>query len=109
MVQDRQLLSYRQTAEWGMRALQGSFGRLRVPLDIAHKEDRANLLEVCVRHHNLRCEEVGINQIRSVYLQHWVRDKAGQKLWSSFESMLFRDQRKNDRVSRFYVELEYEI
>ncbi|KAF7371843.1 hypothetical protein MVEN_00041100 [Mycena venus] len=25
---DRQLLSYRQTAEWGMRGLQGSFGRL---------------------------------------------------------------------------------
>ena len=23
---DRQLLSYRQTAEWGMRALQGAFG-----------------------------------------------------------------------------------
>lgn len=27
---NRQLLSYRQTAEWGMRGMQGSFGRLRV-------------------------------------------------------------------------------
>lgn len=25
---NRELLSYRQTAEWGMRAIQGSFGRL---------------------------------------------------------------------------------
>lgn len=25
---DRQLLSFRQAAEWGMRSLQGSFGRL---------------------------------------------------------------------------------
>lgn len=29
---DRQLLSLRQAAEWGNRALQGSFGRLRIPL-----------------------------------------------------------------------------
>jgi hypothetical protein len=31
---DRELLSYRQTAEWGMPGLQGSFGRLRIPLEI---------------------------------------------------------------------------
>jgi len=34
---DRQLLSYRQTAEWGNRALQGTFGRLRIPLEINYK------------------------------------------------------------------------
>src|SRR5882724_3667808 len=28
---DCQLLSYQQTAEWGMQALQGEFGHLRVP------------------------------------------------------------------------------
>ena len=30
----RSILSYHQTAEWGMRELQGSFGRLRIPLGI---------------------------------------------------------------------------
>ena len=31
---DQQLLSYQQTAEWGMCAVRGAFGRLRVPLDV---------------------------------------------------------------------------
>jgi hypothetical protein len=38
LVFDRELLSYRQTAEWGMRSLQGSFGRLRLPLDIGDQD-----------------------------------------------------------------------
>ncbi|KAG6808001.1 hypothetical protein H0H92_005724 [Tricholoma furcatifolium] len=33
---NKQLLSFRQTAEWGNQALQGSFGRLRVPLEIQY-------------------------------------------------------------------------
>lgn len=60
---DRDLLSYRQTAEWGMRALQGSFGRLRLPLGIGDAEERGDLLEMCVRLHNLRTQRVGYNQI----------------------------------------------
>jgi len=51
---DRELLSYRQTAEWGMRSIQGSFGRLRLPLQIDNKEERANLLEICFHLHNPR-------------------------------------------------------
>ena len=31
---NRQLLSYRQTAEWGMQTIQDSFGQLQVPLKI---------------------------------------------------------------------------
>lgn len=38
MAFDRQLLSYRQTAEWGNRGLQGSFGQLRVPLPVQYKD-----------------------------------------------------------------------
>ncbi|KAK7444571.1 hypothetical protein VKT23_015249 [Stygiomarasmius scandens] len=34
MAFNQQLLSFWQTAEWGMHTLQGSFGRLRVPLDV---------------------------------------------------------------------------
>jgi hypothetical protein len=49
-----QLLSYRQIAEWGMRTMQGSFGRLRVPLDINDKMGRQALLETCVWLNNIR-------------------------------------------------------
>ena len=50
---NRQLLSFRQAAEWGNRQLQGVFGRLRIPLDISHNDRRGDLLESCARLHNL--------------------------------------------------------
>ncbi|TDL17816.1 hypothetical protein BD410DRAFT_843265 [Rickenella mellea] len=104
---NRQLLSYRQTAEWGMRALQGTFGRLRVPLEINHVERQADLLETCVRLHNFRTEAVGINQIRTVYMPNWDVDP-DLTTWAPFEDMLFSDQRKNDRVARFHIVANYE-
>lgn len=99
---DKQLLSFRQSAEWGMRSLQGSFGRLRVPLEINHSDRRGNLLEICVHLQNLRTELVGINEIRSVYQPIWQADEQ-EKIWNHFEDMLFGDQRKNDRVSQFHL------
>lgn len=99
---DRQLLSYRQTAEWGMRAIQGSFGCLRVPLPINYTKARGDLLETVVRLYNLRSRTIGYNQIRSVYEPIW-REGEQEELWNSFEGMLFSDQRRNDRVSRFYL------
>lgn len=101
---DRQLLSYRQTAEWGMRALQGSFGRLRVPLDPNDPEWRCDLLELCVRMNNVRASLVGINQIRNVYLPTW-REAEDARLWFEFEDMLLSDVRAGDRVSRFHLNL----
>ncbi|KAI0048880.1 hypothetical protein FA95DRAFT_1539072 [Auriscalpium vulgare] len=98
---DKQLVSFRQTAEWGMRALQGSFGRLRVPMDIEDDEGRANLIEVCVRLNNLRAICVGINQIRNVYMPIW--RQADDDLWFGFENMLFADIRRRDRVARFHA------
>ena len=68
-----ELTSYRQTAEWGMRAIQGSFGRLRVPLDIEDNQGRARLLEVCIHLNNLCANYIGISQIRSVYQPVWMR------------------------------------
>jgi hypothetical protein len=41
-------------AEWGMRCLQGSFGRLRIPMPADDAEYRYRLLEVCCRLHNVR-------------------------------------------------------
>ncbi|KAA1473663.1 hypothetical protein DENSPDRAFT_780286 [Dentipellis sp. KUC8613] len=105
---DREILSYRQTAEWGMRALQGSFGRLRVPLNISHIPKRADILELCLRLHNLRTLKVGINQIRTVYMGHWLHTAEDDTVWKTFENMLFREQRQHDRVSRFHTLPSYE-
>jgi len=105
---DRQLLSYRQTAEWGNRTLQGSFGRLRIPLEVKHAERRADLLEICMRLHNLRCRRVGFNQIRSVYVPHWRAGWEAEEVWNAFEALLFSDQRKMDRVSQFHTVANYE-
>ena len=99
---DRQLLSYRQTAEWGNRALQGCFGRLRIPLLINYNELHGDILEICSRLCNLRTRKVGINQIRSVYMPIWKANEQ-EEIWLTFESMLFSDQRKNDRVRRFHM------
>ena len=99
---DRQLLSFRQSAEWGMRSLQGSFGRLRVPLEVTYGDRHGDLLEICVRLQNLRTRLVGINQIRSVYMPIWKADEQ-EEIWESFENMLFSEQRARDRVSGFHL------
>jgi len=100
---DRQLLSFRQTAEWGNRALQGTFGRLRVPLEINYKNRRGDLLETIVRLYQIRTRRVGINQIRSVYMPIWMENEQDE-IWGHFESILFKDQWHNDCVARFHHE-----
>ncbi|KAF8797407.1 hypothetical protein BYT27DRAFT_7228995 [Phlegmacium glaucopus] len=104
---DRELLSYRQIAEWGMRSIQGSFGRLRLPLQINDKEGRADLLEICFRLHNLHTRRVGYNEIQKVYMSEWRKTLDDEELWMSFESMVFGDQQRKDRVSRFHIHPEY--
>ncbi|KAF5348195.1 hypothetical protein D9758_014669 [Tetrapyrgos nigripes] len=99
---NQQLLSFRQTAEWGMRSIQGSFGRLHIPLDVNDDAGRADLLELCFRLHNLRTQTVGYNQIRSVYLEIWQANEQEQ-VWNEFENMVFGEQRRNDRVRKFYM------
>ncbi|KAK7017074.1 hypothetical protein VNI00_018704 [Paramarasmius palmivorus] len=92
---NRQLLSYRQSAEWGMRLLQGSFGRLRVPLPIDSATSRLRLLELCCRLFNVRANCVGINQIRSVYLPTW-RASEDDALWDGLGDMVFGEIRRRD-------------
>lgn len=98
---NRQLLSYRQTAEWGMRSLQGSFGRLRVPLTINYNSHRAYILETITRLHNLRTRCVGINQIRSVYMPMWSKE---EESLLQLGNIIFSNIRKNDRVWRFHLD-----
>ncbi|KAF8825653.1 hypothetical protein HHX47_DHR6000194 [Lentinula edodes] len=99
---NRQLLSFRQTAEWGMRIMQGSFGRLRVPLDINSDESHLRLLELCCRLFNVRSNCVGINQIRTVYMPSW-RASEGDEMWDALGDLMFGEIRKRDRVSRFHI------
>ena len=54
-----------------MRALQGSFRRLKMPLSIIDTDFRKDVLMVCARLHQLRVSIVGVNQIRNVYENAW--------------------------------------
>lgn len=89
-----------------MRELQGSFGRLRIPLPIEHMDKRADLIESCFRLHNLRTRLVGINHIRNVYVPVWREGNSG-RIWDGFEKILFSDQRKHDRVEAYHVREEW--
>jgi len=100
LAHSRAVLSYRQTAEWGMRQLQGSFGRLSLPLNINDRDQRVNTLEACFRLHNLKARLVGINQIRNVY------SNTVERPWGGFESVLF-PRRQLGRVSNFHVQEEW--
>jgi hypothetical protein len=95
-----QLVSARQAAEWGMQCLQGSFGRLKVPMPADDPQFRQLLILLCVRLHNARARIVGINQIQTVYEGIWTEAAPG--LYKDFKDMLFSDIRRNDRIRRFY-------
>ncbi len=105
---NRQLLSCRQAAEWGMRTLQGSFGRLQLPLNIGDDKARAELLEICVRLHNVRTTLVGINQIRNTYEPIW-KEAEDDDMWDHFGDMLVSDIHAHDRVTRFHGDYSGEV
>ncbi|PCH44177.1 hypothetical protein WOLCODRAFT_133109 [Wolfiporia cocos MD-104 SS10] len=99
---NRELVSFRQAAEWGMRSLQGSFGRLRLPLPISNAALRLKLLEVVGRLHQVRVCLVGINQLRNVYEPIWREGEELDNIWYNWHDMLFKDIQRSDRVARFY-------
>jgi len=102
MAYSRAILSYRQTAEWGMREIQGRFGRLRMPLEIGDNDGRANLIETCFRLHNLRTRRVGINHVYAP-----VQDEGDDRVWRGFEPILFPAPSKPDRISNFHIHEEW--
>lgn len=105
MAYSRAVLSYRQTAEWGMREIQGRFGRLRMPLEIEDVDGRADLIETCFRLHNLRTRRVGINHIKNVYVPEQ-RD-GDSRIWEGFEQILFPAPDKPNLVNSFHVHEEW--
>ena len=60
--------STRQSAEWGMRALQASFPRLKDRFIYEENGERRIMMKVWLHLCNLRARRVGINQIRSMDL-----------------------------------------
>jgi hypothetical protein len=95
---NQQLVSSRQAAQWGMRSLQGSFGRLRMPMPSDDHCFRQLLLNVVSRMHQVRTRLVGVNQIKTVYERAW-RESG---LYDKFEEMVFRDIQKSDRIGKYY-------
>ena len=59
-------VSLRQSSEWGMRALQGTFSRLKSRLP-SNKSKRKYIIGSIVFLHNFRTEYVGLNQIVLYY------------------------------------------
>jgi hypothetical protein len=74
----------RQAVEWGNRALQGSFTRLRGRLPASKSQRKVILLLACLLY-NVRVRCVGLNQIRTVYLEP-----------------LQVEREEGDRVAQFY-------
>jgi hypothetical protein len=82
--------------------MQGSFGRLRIPLPINYSDHCRDILETVSRLFNLHTCLIGHNQIRTVYMPIW-KEGEQEELWTNFENVLFSEQRRNDRVGRFHL------
>jgi DDE superfamily endonuclease len=71
---NQEATSLRQYAEWGMGAIQSAFPKMTTKMKYEEMGTRKVILLVMVMLYNFRCYNVGINQIRSVYVPEW--DKA---------------------------------
>jgi hypothetical protein len=98
-VLNKKVVSARQAAEWGMRSLQGSFSRLKLPLPASNHKSRADIIHLAVFLHQLRCQSVGINQTTTVYQE--VKDEF-QLLGRSFHKIFFPDIQRRCCISRYY-------
>ena len=64
--QHNRYVSLRQSSEWGMRALQGTFSRMKSRLT-SDSKIRKYIIESIILLHNLRTIRVGLNQIAVVF------------------------------------------
>ena len=75
---DREVMSdatsLRQAAEWGMRAIQGAFPRLKDHITYEENGERGIILKLLPLLYNLRCNRVGLNQIRNTYMMYLSKD-----------------------------------
>ncbi|KNE94317.1 hypothetical protein PSTG_12342 [Puccinia striiformis f. sp. tritici PST-78] len=96
---NNQWVSARQAAEWGMRSIQGSFSRLKLPLPAADHKYRAEVIELAVRLHQVKCRSVGINQTQTVYQ---TVESENRMLARTFHRMLFSQIQRTCRITRYY-------
>jgi len=71
MLQKDQATSLRQAAEWGMRAIQGAFPRLKDAIHYEENGERRVFLSLVPLLYNFRPETVGLNQLRNTYCPSW--------------------------------------
>jgi hypothetical protein len=74
LLMNQDATALRQYAEWGMRAIQSSFPKMTAKMKYEERGTRKVILMVMVMLYNYRCNNVGLNQIKSVYVPEW--DKA---------------------------------
>ena len=72
--QKRQATSMRQSAEWGMRAIQSSFPHLKDTFVYEETGERRIVMKVICLLYNLRAHSVGINQIKNVFMKQLDED-----------------------------------
>mgnify|MGYP003386608260 CR=1 FL=1 len=83
-------VSLRQSSEWGMRALQGTFPRLKSRL-CSDSHRRGDIIESIVLLHNFRTNKVGFNQIQTVFNPHYQQ-------YINIEGY--------DRIQRYYADVD---
>jgi hypothetical protein len=88
---NEQLVSACQAAEWGMRAIKGSFSCLKLPMPTLDHGFCAEVIELVVWLHQLQCQYVGINQTARFYQD--VEDDFSL-LSQSFHKMMFPEIQK---------------
>ena len=64
----------RQSAEWGMRAIQSSFPRLKDTFVYEETGERPILMKMICLLYNLRAHFVEINQIKNVFMKRLDED-----------------------------------
>jgi hypothetical protein len=73
-VLQQEATSLRQAAEWGMRAIQSSFPRLKDRIQYENNGERKVFLLLLPLLYNYRTNLVGLNQIGSTYVPLWTVD-----------------------------------
>ena len=74
IVVNKQATSFRQASEWGMRALQCSFPRLKDRFTYEENGERKIMLQMIVLLFNYRTRLVGLNHILNTYMPELGRD-----------------------------------
>ena len=66
--------SMRQSSEWGMRAFQSSFPRIKDRIALEYRGQRQLVMKLMILLYNLRTGKVGVNQILNVYMPSLTED-----------------------------------